>query len=241
MDNEVAAMRTLMRYSPKVLENTIIATEPNVLLHMSPTDEIKEFVPRIVQRAIDGEDNTVARVCTAPNLLDCIRGYAVTVKDFLDQEAGCAGNDEWRGGYYIYAIPCEINIKITEKLAPIAKWCDERWLIDYKHKGQKYPAKVIGQFFYKRVFEKPGDDFAQVEMYIQITDVSEGMVPFTPDLLIGKGCHSIVVEDIDAYYRKGDSTKVKSHKTIPLGEYLKAKNVKADMLSYQPPAFLRWE
>lgn len=238
MDNEVAAMRTLMRYSPKVLENTTIVYEPKVLFHISPTDEIREFVPRVTMRAIPGEDNTVARVCTAPTVLDCIRGYAVTVKDFLDGEAGCAGNDEWRGGYYIYAIPCDINVKITEKLAPIAKWCDERWLIDYKQKGQKYPAKVVGQMFYKRA---KGDVFAEVEMYVQITESLEGLVSFTPELSLGKGCHSITVEDLDAYYRKGDTTKVKSHRTIPLGEYLKAKNVKADLLSYTPPAFLGWE
>lgn len=238
MDNEVAAMRTLMRYSPKVLENTVIVTDPKILFHISPTDEIKEFVPRQVMRAIDGEDNTVARVCTAPTILDCIRGYAVTVKDFLKGEAGCAGDDDWRGGYYIYAIPCDINIKITEKLAPIAKWCDERWLIDYKQKGQKYPTKVVGQLFYKRAH---GNEFAEVEMYVQITEDVEGLVPFTEDLLLGKACHSVTVTDLDAYYRKGATTKVKSHKTIPLGEYLKAKKVKADLLSYTPPAFLGWE
>lgn len=238
MDDDVLAMRTLMRYSPKVLENTIIVHEPEMLYHISPTDEIADFVPRVVKRAMPGEDNTVARVCTAPTILDCIRGYAVTVRDFLDGEAGCAGGGEWRGGYYIYAIPADLNIKITEKLAPIAKWCDERWLIDYKQKGQKYPGKVIGQMFYRTA---KGDVFAEVEIYIQITEDVEGLVPFTDKLSLGKGCHSVTVSDLDAYYRKGATTRVRSSKTIPLAQYLTAKKVKADMLSYTPPAFLAWE
>lgn len=238
MDNEVAAMRTLMRYSPKVLENTIIVHEPEVLYHISPNDSVKEFIPRPVKRAMPGEDNTVARVCTAPTILDCIRGYAVTVDDFLKDKAGCAGGEEWRGGYYIYAIPTELNIKITEKLAPIAKWCDERWLIDYKQKGQKYPAKVIGQMFYKSA---RGDQFAEVEIYVRLDDDIEGLVPFSDRLSLGKGCHAVTVADLDAYYRKGSSTRVMRDRRITLAEYLKAKGVKADMLSYEPPAFLGWE
>lgn len=240
MDDEVLAMQTLMRYSPKVMENTIIVHEPTVLYHISPTDEIKTFIPRVVQRAMPGEDNTVARICTGVTVLDCIRGYAVTVDDFLQADPGqfgAAGEGDWLGGYYIYAIPSTVNIKVTEKLAPISKWCDERWLIDYKQKNQQYPAKVIGQMFYRSA---KGNHFAEVEIYIQILEDIPGLVPFTERVSIGKGCHAITVTDLDAYYRKGDSTKVKSSRTIPLGQYIKAKKVKADMLSYTPPAWAGW-
>lgn len=241
MDIDVQAMRAVMRYSPKVLENTTIDTTPCILYHISPTDDIKEFVPRKVQRSMPGEDKTVARVCTAPTLLDCIRGYAVTVGDYLQEDegqVGAAGDHEWRGGYYIYAIPTDVNLVVTEKLAPIAKWCDERWLIDVTQREQKYPAKIIGQFFYTRA---NGDEFADVMMYIRLFDNCTEMVDFDEKLTLGKGCHAVEVRNLDAYYKKGNITKTGKHRVIPLGEYLKAKKVKADLLSYDQPAWTGWE
>lgn len=241
MEQDVQAMRAVMRYSPKVLENTTIDTTPCILYHISPTDDIKEFVPRKVQRAMPGEDKTVARVCTAPTLLDCIRGYAVTVDDYLQEEegeVGAAGKHEWRGGYYIYAIPTNVNLVVTEKLAPIAKWCDERWLIDVEERGQKYPAKIIGQVFYTRA---NGEEFADVMMYIRLFDNLDEMMPFDSKLMLGKGCHAVEVKNLDAYYKKGSITRTAKHRVIPLGEFLKAKKVKADLLCYDQPAWTGWE
>lgn len=241
MENDAKAMRFLLRYSPKVIENTVIDTAPKVLYHISPTDNIKEFVPRVVQRSMKGEDKTVARVCTAGTILDCIRGYAVTVDDFLQEkpgEVGAAGDHDWRGGYYIYAIPTEISLAVNEKLAPIAKWCDERWLVNWRESDQPYPSKVVGQMFYRLA---KGSKHHDVDVYVQIFENASELVPFTHDILLGKGCHSVVVKNLDAYYTKGDITKAVKHSVIPLGQYLKAKKVKADMLSYKMPAFLAWE
>lgn len=250
MDDEVLAMRALLKYSPVVLENCSINVTPSVVWHISPTDEIKEFVPRKVKRQMPGEDETVARVCTASTLLDAIRGYAVTVVDFLSKETNNAGDDDWRGGYYIYAIPTPINIQPTEKLAPISKWCDERWLVDYKQNKQPYPAKVIGQFFYRRhvgpkVAERSGINsgkFADVEVYLKLDDVGPELFPFSSGLSLGKGCHSVIVKRIDAYFKSGyDGTQVGKSKPITLSDYYKAKKVKADLLSYEPPSFMAWD
>lgn len=248
MDAETLAMKAMLKFSPRVLENSIIVTEDEVLYHISPSNEIKEFVPRVVKRSMADEDETVARVCTAPTLLDALRGYAMTVSDFFKGVSHAAGNDDWRGGYYIYEIPAEVNIRPNEKLAPISKWCDERWLIDYKGKGQKYPCKIIGQVFYNKVtgIEDPdhaginAGDFASVELYIKLDEVPKGLFPFSPDLLLGEGCHGVWVSNIDAYLTRGNLTKVTKHRKITLGEYYKGKKCKADLLSYSPPSYLDW-
>lgn len=241
MDDETLMMRAVMKMSTYVVENTEIIVNPCTLLHISPSSGIKEFEPRKPKRSMDKEDLTVARVCTSPTLLDAIRGYAVTIKDAMRGKAHCAGDDDFKGGYYIYAFPKVTHLKPNEKLAPISKWCDERWLINFRQANQKYPAKIVGKMFFPRVEVDKEGWFGEVEIYIQLEDLPNGeLLEFSDKILLGKGCHAVVVKNLGAYLLKGDLLEVLSHKVIPLGQYYKAKNVKAELLSFNVPAYLDW-
>lgn len=262
MDDESLLMNRLLKYPPKVMANLEIENRPGTTYHISPVNTIKDFSPRRIKRTIKGEDVLVERVCTARTILDCIRGYAVTIVDFFSNEANCAGNDSYRGGYYIYAIPYNVAVYPNPKLAPISEWCDELWLVDYKPTGNDYPAQIVGKFFYSEVISlergaaganlKAGrtesfatttgeKNFVPVEVTM-LVEIQEGMVPLNKHIILGKGYHRVTISHLDTYDKNPNSKANPNVKSVPITrtEYLNAKKSKADLLSYRSSPLSKW-
>lgn len=243
-----AVTQSLQSQDPSVITHLKIVTREEKLVHISPTDYITEFVPRKPRRTADGENTTVERVSTSPSLLDAIRGYANTVIDTLDSKTHNGKRTKWKGGYYIYEIATEVNLDVDDVLAPISKWCDERWLISYGEGKTKYPAKVVGQFFYKelsgsRESEKKDineGDFADVTIYINLSDLPGTEFKFSKSVTLGRGCYAITVRNLDAYLDDVNATGVRNKKSITLEEYYAAKEAKADLLSFTEPSWVGW-
>lgn len=245
--SDVAMMRHLLRYPPHVLTETQITTGDRYMYHISPAHGITEFVPRTVQRAMPNEDHLVPRVCTAPTLMDCIRGYAVTVRDSLMKKATNAGNDAWEGGYYIYRIPCDVAVKPTTALCPMAEWCDERWLLPYERDDQPYPTEIVGRMFYNKlgVFREINERcYANVEIMIEIypsvAEDGDDMIPLDKRISLGAGCHAVNAPGLDSYYEGIYDEGSIRHRTVTRGDFLNRKSVKADLLSYKPLAISDW-
>lgn len=211
------------------------------LYHISPNPKIDVFVPRQIQRTMKGEDETVKRVCTGITILDCVRGYAVTLRDYMDDKANCAGNDSWLGGYTIYALPVEGSIKPSPVLAPIAKWSEERWLVNHRGEDQRYPAKVIGRLFIQdlKVSDNEGDKTIETQYLIH---VDTDNIKFAPLFNLKRGYYRMTIPSLERYNdRPLDLTQIEMY-PLTEKEYNAVKNRRAGLLSYEnvQASCIRW-
>lgn len=237
MEHDIAMLRFLLKQPPHVIQGLILDPVPGVAYHISPNTDIENFSPRKIQRTMEKEDEIVHRVCTGVTLLDCIRGYAVMARDFIKERATCAGNDDWLGGYCIYAIPYDCSVLPKPDMAPMSRWCAERWLVDYLSKGQIYPHQKIGKMFVSRI--KVADEKRVLniegEVYIHI---EQGTVPFDQTLELLPGYHRVTLPFMDSYH--GGHFDPGAVRCIPIDKeiYESQKDSKASLLSY--PSSSRW-
>lgn len=227
-NNEVALMRFLLRFPPHVIGQLEIDPTPGTVYHISPSAGIEEFVPRQIKRIVKGEDELVPRICTATTLFDCFRGYAVSVADFLKKKANCAGDDSWLGGYIIYAIPHEGTLVPSSMMAPISKWCDERWLVDVTQDAQVYPAREIGKVFINALKVKLLEEEKVVETELLIKTIEP--LPLYPGKTVPAGHYRLTLDAIQTYAKGAEFNPVLEE--INVEDFLAAKERKAHLLSY---------
>lgn len=231
MDTYTALSQFISQQRDNVKGELTIDTENRRLYHISPNPNIHVFTPREIQRTMPGEDETINRVCTGITLIDCLRGYAVALRDYLDKKAHCAGKDEWLGGYTIYALDVEGSLRPSKVLAPIAEWSEERWLVDYLNPAQKYPAKPIGKCFIDDVYVDRGDNHQQIETSV-IVEVNTEKLVFSPFFVLKRGYYRLHVPGLEKYKEiPMDQTQI-TLSTLSESEFNQAKTRQASLLSY---------
>ncbi|UQT03078.1 hypothetical protein TOTORO_02150 [Serratia phage vB_SmaS-Totoro] len=237
MDAELGLMDYLLKFPPYVIEGLEIDRSNPVLLHISPNPTIREFIPRPIQRTMKGEDEYVPRVCTGVGLLDCLRGYAVAINDFLKKEATCAGDDDWLGGYTIYSIPAEIALKPSPRMAPISKWCEERWLVPYEGPSQPYIPTAVGKFFINDVMLTE-DKTIIPEIYLH---VEKGPMIFDRHLTLYPGYWRVIIPNLNSYFEEKFRREDLVVEKLAPEKFNVSKQSKAHLLSYDINSFIkRW-
>ena len=226
----------LTAFVRKQQEHTINAlqvdTHHRVLYHISPNPKIDVFVPREIQRTMAGEDESVKRVCTGITVVDCLRGYGVALRDFLDSKAHCAGDDTWLGGYTIYAIDVEGSLRPGKSICPMAEWSEERWLVNVDREDQPYPARVVGKCFIDELRLIKDDYQKSIETRILI-EVTGPSLKFSPFFSLKRGYYQMVLPALERYKEEPfDQSQVEM---FPLSktEFNAAKERKAGLLSYE--------
>ena len=235
LPDDVMLMRAIMRMPPHVLDALDIDPTPGVTYHISPVDTIENFVPRKCQRTMVGEDELVARVCTADTLIGCLRGYAVTVRDFIKARATNAGTDSWRGGYYIYAIPHKSSVFPGRKLCPMSRWVKERWLVSYLTDEQVYPAYIVGKIFIHKATNPGVEQVGNLAVELMV-EVHADALPWDEQLTLGKGYHAIHVPGLASYFDERFDADEYDHRPVSYADYMQAKGLKAELLSYSSAA-----
>lgn len=144
--------------APKVADQVKVVTPKEIgvdlLLHISTNAKINNFVPMVSQRTMADEDRTVPRICTASNIIGCMKGYQNHINDFEQQEP-----------LTVYGIAYEEALIPSEKLLPDVKETDEAWLVTYNSKTRMYPAKRIGELFISSVRYFAGSSKYSMEIY----------------------------------------------------------------------------
>lgn len=233
MSSEMSLLKFLLRFPSHVVEGLGVDPEPGLLYHISPDPTITTFVPRKIQRTMKGEDELVDRICTGVTLIDCFRGYAVSVNDFVKNKAHCAGDNNWLGGYVIYGIPHNGCLVPSSNMAPISAWCEERWLVSHLAEKQQYPTKIMGKAFINRVYltgESKETRIIETELLFEIFDQP---LKFSEELVLGRGFHSITVGSLEKYV-KGQSLQGNvAHNVLTENAYSEQKERHAELLSYE--------
>lgn len=215
-------------------------TQYRRLYHISPNPKIPFFVPREIQRTMPGEDETVKRVCTGISLLDCLRGYAVMLRDYLDKKANCAGKDEWLGGYSIYELSVEGSLKPSPILAPISEWSEERWLVNVEREDQRYVPRVIGKCFIDELRVDKGDHHFHIETYV-IVEVDTEALLFAPGIVLHRGFYRLTVPGLEKYKEVPLDISAIEVQKLSRDAYNQAKSRQASLLSYDLGSLIsRW-
>lgn len=139
----------VMNTFPHIAEDSefITCDDYNRSYHISKDRNIKEFIPMVTDRTLKKEDRSIPRICVSNHLWGCMVGYASMLVDFIEEK-----NDTWyRGGYYIYDIPSDAQLKPNRKLVPDAEYTDERWVLGYDKNHTSITADIIGKFFIQSV------------------------------------------------------------------------------------------
>ena len=148
--------------APRVAENVKVATPKEIgvdlLLHISTNAKINNFVPMVSQRTLADEDRTVPRICTATNIISCLKGYQNHINDFEHQEP-----------LTVYGIAYTEALIPSEKLLPDVFETDEAWLVTYNTKTRMYPAEKIGELFISSVRYFAGSSKYSMEVYAMVT------------------------------------------------------------------------
>jgi hypothetical protein len=245
----------ILTYNDKACKNVeiIVKDKDNKpdLYHTSTCGSIKQFIPRISERQMEGEDRSVPRVVTATSLIGCILGYACagvasTITDYTDIKDAGEKDTDWKNGYYIYKFEFDTALKPTEKLIPHCDSTDEHWLVAHSPDTNEYKGTKIGKFFVKQFIYKTKEDKpAQLEttILLEVSD-SQGL-QISKNKHVDKGYWLIElpVGDKQAWINNGwtqdDSIKIQA---IDKTEYFANKEAIASLLSHdeQMPAYAKW-
>jgi hypothetical protein len=173
-------------------KDLVKVTEPinGCVYHISSDKKIKTFVPMVSNRTLIKEDRRVPRICSAETLWGCFLGYAATVDEFYNLSPG-----DWRGGYYIYKLPCDLIVTPSKKLLPDVKRTDETWVVGYNEKHQSIVPEIIGKcFFYSVTFKRTlTTPIYDIVAYIHI---KEDMAIMDVDTKMASGYYKLSVSNI---------------------------------------------
>lgn len=233
--------------NPKVRKNIKIVTAEDIgqtkVYHIS-LDRRTKFFPNISKRAGSTEDNTLPRVHTAPNLIDCWFGYAAggdlaanyTVNDSKKKVSQNSNKiSEYKGGFYIHEIDFRCGLMPNNDLVYDADFTNEIWLVTYNPLTVSFPTVSVGMIFTHHVSFYPRTGKYPLEvatLYLKVEKNKE--IHFTklnkfykseknvPDIIKG-GFWSFDVSD---------EWGVQNFKPITEKEFLEQKTRSAAMLSY---------
>lgn len=211
----------------------------NVLLHISKDPSIKEFTPRVAARSGGKvEDTTLPRICTGPSVLDCYVGYGNAVWDF---EWSTKREDDFLGGYYVYALPFRLALKPSTKLLSDVTKTNEHWLVGYTPKRFRYKPELIAKTWIAQVSKtrQNEDKVYEIQLYVE---VFEGQtVRLSDDVVLTEGYWEVVIDrqKDDVFWRT--SPKYVCVQGLSKDAYFARKKVVVSLLSLeQRPLSASW-
>lgn len=232
-----------------VIKNSEIvhqSEEMPVMYHLA-LEKRPELIPNVSKRTAEGEDNTMPRVCVAPTLLHCVKGYGNIATHAINHynigskedkgKKGHVSQSYWRGGFYIHAIDYRVALKPNNKLVPDASKTKEHWLVGYNEMTRYYEAAIVGKFILERVNYLPASGgYSDEELTLLVEVKDDVVVKLDLKHNLYKGYwRAVLLNDT-----------VKSCVPVEKKEFEEIKTVSASMLSLEQfdeskPKFLKWE
>ena len=177
MEAYLKLLSPLVRSNVQVIEKDAVLSDG--LYHISTNPKIPIFTPVVSVRTLSAEDRSVPRVCTAPTIIGCLKGYQAQVANFHDQK-----------GLTIYALPFEEALQPSSKILPDVKQTDEHWLVPYTGKYAEYPSRVIGRMFmYTVKYYSSKSDRYDAEFYVEALEP----LYFTKTLKLEPGLYRLIL------------------------------------------------
>lgn len=216
----------------------------NFLLHMSKDSRLREMIPYVSTRTVRHENRSVARICVGSTIAACILGYGGAMIDFLEGSDTSDGKGkasvEWRGGWYLYALPFQYALKPSKDLLRNVDLSDEHWLVSYNQHTQVYFPQQVGKFFYRTVNQQGHGTSRKIVIEIILEITCDVPVPFGPNEKLKKGYWRIVVTGLHDV-KHHDQVRIDSKRELTYGEYLALKTPSADLLSFREPPTRTYE
>jgi hypothetical protein len=241
MTNAEKNLKEWLDHSVDKVKNNVRVVTPeevgqNFFLHISTNTGIRKFVPTIGHRQADSENRTIPRICVAPSILGCLIGYSAIEYDFLSNQ------DDWKGGWKIYALPFEAALKPTSKLVYDSRHSDEHWLVAFNKETAEYIPETAGRIFYRSIsyVARSGKVPAgEGTLYIEITK-PEGF-PFSKQYFLTKGYWKIEGPCPD-YVRNWEDDKLFKVTELSQSEFRAVKNESAALLGMTDkiPTWVKW-
>ena len=118
------------------------------LLHISPDNSIKNFIPRLPENRTDKDGMSVPRVCVSRDLISAVLAHG-------RMHYAAAVEGVWR--YYIYAFDWDVALTPTNAIAGIAEHMvgSELWLVNYNKDHVYIKGRVIGELQVISVLTSP--------------------------------------------------------------------------------------
>lgn len=233
--DEQELKRYLSLFQEKVTKQLEIVSYESVghpLYHIS-TFKQASLVPNISRRSALSEDNTIPRVHTSRNLLGCISSisnmsYTVMNMPNTDKK----NSKDYKGGWYIHAVPFKKALKPSTRLVFDAARTDETWLVGYSPNYKEYPVAVIGKVIPVGINFTPRDGKLPIEtITVQIEVSDETGCYLTDKDYLAKGYWQAVL----LIESKSNKAKIKSIVAIEKSVFMRSKEISATMLSFQSP------
>lgn len=229
--------------NPDIIKNTRIITsddsKQDSLLHIA-NSKFDSLIPIVSKRAVPSEDNTITRIHTSDNLIGCLLGYGQHQWNLIDRQK----QDEiepgsFLGGYYIHKVNFKVALEPNTKLVYDSNITREKWLITYNEQTVKYAATVIGKVIIDKseIIGRDNDSsFTRNKFLLELKEQTRFF-----DYPIGVRAIGIT---LDVGYYKFTLNELTNQpeeiKKIKQEEFEKIKNLKASLLNFQEPAYLKW-
>ena len=231
----------MVRLFPPTTANKLTVVPAGVigdqLFHISISDKIKKFVPVISHRTGNKENRSVPRVSTAPTLLGCFIGYVASRSDFIwgAPDSGKA----YRQGWYVYRIPFEFALRPTSHLLYDQENSDEHWLVTASEDTREYKTEIVAKCFYSKLTLEGRSEKRPFPVCTLYVDVMNGELPFGQTTVLTQGQWKIEGPDPSNHLESWTHDNEYTITNVNRGEWVKAKKIAADLLSYVPP-YLDW-
>lgn len=179
--------KTLLGPEAQLLEPYLPRHTGDVLYHISKNPNIKEFYPMVTNRTVENEDRRIPRICVSNSIAGCVSGYANVFEDLTEDE-------DWRGGYYIYALPFKVAaIPDASLLASVAE-TDEIWIVGQDEAHRSINAQVIGKIIPVRYsIENRGSDEKEVRLELAVQIYDRAAIPLDREATVGWGFHTFTL------------------------------------------------
>lgn len=202
-----------------------------VMYHISTDSKIPEFTPRVAARSGGKvEDTTLPRICVAPTLMDCYTGYGNALWDF---EWGTKREDNFLGGYYVYALPYRLALKPSTQLLSDVSKTNEHWLVGYSTKRFRYKPEIVAKTWVAEHKKTQANENKIHDFQIYV-EVYEGhSLRLTEDVVLTQGYWELTLQKQkhDVFWKVG--SKYLSVKGLSKEAYFARKNVVVSLLSLE--------
>jgi hypothetical protein len=112
------------RFSNKIPRSAFIKNMNYNLYHISTNGEIKELVPRITNKPLDGENIFISRISASPTVDECFK--AIGLNSVVHEKTHSRI-------YYVYRLLLTSShhvVKPTKKLVPDVNMTNEHWVLE---------------------------------------------------------------------------------------------------------------
>jgi hypothetical protein len=212
------------------------SSELGTLYHLTSFKQT-ELTPNVSTRRYGKEDNTLARVSMAMDLIGCILGYGNTVDDFLWYDTGDkvgASSVAFKGGYYLYTADYEFALQPTKKLVKDVEDTNERWLIPYSKDYATYPTVIVGKVFITDVTFSKLVNKKDMSVFFYVEVNKDCGIKVNSDIILTEGRYKLKITNrVDG--RSGASittANVLDSAPVENDEFYEAKKRSAATLSY---------